>query len=365
MKTWGVLKSSWWGPKINYARAKLSFGNGARAKFYSMLANMTEDGMPLNTSIGAIQSYWESQKDQRKLITADMLAYMRGDQRKAKTLGGTLDGWAPSLEGMMIDAGMNSSDISSGFRMAAYLARVADRIRAAVAKELVYPAVLLGMLFFLLILMKVKIFPVMVEVAPMATWPASAYYLGMLAERSIWVVSLLIGVVVAIITAFYMTRANWTGMARDRIDLFFPPWSIYRLVAGSMFLTTISQLLNSGIPIKEAVNQLVEVGTNWDKHHLSQILYRLRKGQSEGDSLAIPLYDPEARWEITVYGKMTKFAEGLAALSERQVENVIEKTGRQMSYVRAALMLMVGGTIVWIYSSLFLVTQAARSSTGM
>ena len=87
----------------------------------------------------------------------------------------------------------------------------------------------------------------------------------------------------------------------------------------------------------------------------------MRRGEREGEALATPLFDDDLRWQIQLYGQMSRFSEALDAFSTRSLGLVQARIRRSFAVLRTLLLITVAATIFWIYSAFLAITLTART----
>lgn len=333
-----------------------------RREFYTMAAGFIADGKPVYDTLQVFEERWRAIRDSRADTIAQMMADMRGRNGKALRMGQAIAKWAPSTEAMAIDAGEQSGDIANGLQMAARLADTQSRIKTTLIGEMIYPGFLLLMFVALLFMLQIAVIPVFADIAPRDRWPASARYMGLLAENAGLLSSLLIGSIIAVITAYKITQGRWTGEVRDFFDRWIPPWSIGRRISGAVMMSCFASFIKAGVPFSSIISQLSATASDWEKLHLDGMRSKMRRGVRDGDAMAGPIFDEDVRWEIGVYGGMTMFDKALGSLSERVTANVIARIQSFTATLRTLIMFLVAGMIIWVYGSFFAITMAAKQT---
>lgn len=336
-----------------------------RCDFYKLCASFIADGKPVFETLEVIEKRWVEKKDPRGAYLTEMLAGIRGKSGRSLRLGEAIAQIAPPIEAMAVDAGDHSGDIANGFVMAKKIAEDQAKVRSVIRGELFYPAFLVLMLVGLLYMLRTAIMPVFGEIAPRYSWPASAQALGWLADNVELVLGLFFGFVGFIVVVFNITKSRWVGDVRQFFDFFVPPWNIYRKVSSATILSCFSQFINAGVPFSAIINNMLKTASEWESYHLENMRAKMRRGIPDADALAGELFDEDTRWEISVYGSTTNFAQALQSISNRLTETTLSSIKKAAGVFRTLIMFGVAGMVIWIYGTFFAIVMAAKNVGGM
>lgn len=333
-----------------------------RRDFYEMAAGFIADGKPVFDTLEVFEERWRKIKDPRAATLAMMMYEMRGKNKSGRALrfGEAVALWAPSIEAMAIDAGEQSGDIANGLRMAAKLADTQNTIVGTIRKELAYPTFLLLMLGGLLYMLNTAVMPVFEEISPRHKWPVAARMLGFVSDNAHWIALSILLAIVTVMGAFFITRGPWTGEVRAVFDRFVPPWNLYRRISASIIMSSFAAFIKAGVPFSAIITQMSRTASAWEKSHFDLMKARMRRGISDAEAIAGPLFDEQTRWEITIYGGMSGFAQGLESLSARTTKTTISQIQGVMKVLNFLIMLLVAGMIIWVYGSFFSIVMSGR-----
>lgn len=331
-----------------------------RADFYELLAGFTADGIPTYDALSEIDQQYRRFRNPMARVSGRVLRRMRGGEGPARGCGPALHGLVPVVESLAVASGEDAGDVSEGLRRAAGVARVSQQIAQTIRSELSYPMMLLLMLAALLLVVAFYVVPAMAEVIEEDRWPTSARLAAHFARAAPWMVAAGTVMLTGGTVLFMALRSRWTGRVRDLLDRHVFPWNMHRRVTAAMLLAALSSLLRIGVPFSHALDRLSDASGPWERAHIQRIRNRLRRGEREGAALAGPLFDDELRWQIQLYGRMSRFSEALAAFSERSLAHTRTRIQSGFATIRISLLIAVAGIIWWIYSAVLAVTLAAR-----
>lgn len=344
--------------------AKLAFGQSVRLRFYAMMRDFVRDGIPVYDVLRDIENSSKKLRIFPHEVISDLMMSMRGRTgRVPRTLGESLKPWVDPVEAALIDAGEQSGQIATGLHEVTNLIAAQTKIRGAVIGSMIYPIVLLLLLGVFMWMVSSQIMPVMTEILPRDRWPIMGRVLGWISDHSWWILGGLFGFILLTVVAFVATVGRWTGPVRDVFDQYIPPWSISRQMRASMLLTSISMLMEAGVPVNSAVAQLHAIGSPWQRKHMERIQGRMRRGMSEAESISGSedggsLFDPVTAWEITMYGSRTSFGKTLKGLSERAMERITNRIKTQFAVMRNLLLVLVATMLGLAFGSFMQITMA-------
>jgi type II secretory pathway component PulF len=332
-----------------------------RADFYELLAGFAADGLPVYEALVEMNHQYARHGHPLAELTRQLLAAMRGAGGAVHSLGSALHGRVPVVEGMAVRSGEDAGDVASGLARAAGIARVQQRMSQVIRGELIYPAFLLLLFALLLIGLATHVVPTLSDILPESRWPASAQAMATLARAT---PSLMAGIAVLGLMAtvgFIAARSRWTGELRNWADRHLFPFTLHRRVSGALLLSSLGALLQIGLPFSLALSRLAEHSGAWERAQLARIRGRLRRGEREGTALAGPLFDPDLRWQLELYGRISRFSEALASFSDRALVRTEARIRSSFAVLRTLLLVVIAGLIFWVYSAFMGVTLAARS----
>jgi type II secretory pathway component PulF len=332
-----------------------------RADAYELLAGFTHDGLPSFEALQALDRYYARAGHPMHPVTREWLARMRGARGLAMPLGRAAQGLVPAIESVALASGEDAGDIAAGLRRAASIARAQQRLGAALKEHLAYPLFLLALLGALLVGLGTHVVPVLEEIAPAGIWPPSAQAMAALGRATPWLLPALGLLACALAVAYGWSRDRWTGRWRDRADRWLFPYTLHRRLSAALLLSSLASLLAIGVPFATALQGLSEAGGPWQRWQLQRIAQRLRRGEGEGEALAGPLLDPELRWQVALYGRMTRFAQALENFAERSMAYTLARVSAAFAVIRTLLLLTVAAAIFWVYSAFVALTLLARS----
>jgi type II secretory pathway component PulF len=345
-------------------RLALSFGPNRRAEFYELLADYVSDGTDIVSATDDVHRMYVGMKDGRQRITADILfGYRGGASSGTAPFGTTLAKYVPPVEAIALDAADSAGETKRGLEIAADSARVAAEVQRTIWSLMIAPVLLTAAAIGVLIFLRTGLIPAMSEVLPRAKWPVGPALLGKISDFVPLGVPVLLTCLLAYFIFFGISKNRWTGPSRNFFDHWIFPFNVYRQVAVSGILSSLSVMVRSGIPFSNAVERLRDSSPKWHRVHMSAVVMRLRDGVSDGDALA-PLYDGEAKFRIAAYGRRSTFHSAMAKISAQLNKLLIAALTVRFGLIKIGAMTAVAVLIGLSLTSFIAISMALRSSGG-
>ncbi len=238
--------------------------------------------------------------------------------------------------------------------------RVTTGIRKKLIAALVYPAILI------LAAISIVTYVVAYVIPQFARLYADMSITLPLATRILIAVAVgfrpyLIGafalLVAAAIAVYFWSRTETGGVAMDRLKLKLPfvgdTWIKFQI---AQFSRTLSTLLTGGTPLVQALDTAAQAITSklvGDSVRESAKL--IREGQSLHASLASTGIFPELALEMTEVGEASgALAPMLTSVAEFYEEEVNVRTATMVSLIEPAILIFMGGIVLFILVSLYL-----------
>lgn len=340
---------------LNRQWAKLQATPQARLRHYRKIEKMLSNGLPLLKVLEELEL--RASHDGRKPALPE--AILLGEWRRAVQNGGSLaegmEGWVPQAEQMIVMAGEQSGRLENALRSVTGIVTSGRRIRNAIVAGLAYPLALLAMMVAYLYLFGTRLVPQFAAIENPERWHGSA---RMLYGLSLFVRACLpecvLGMVVlAALLVWSMPR--WSGRLRSRFDEY-APWSLYRLMVGSSFLSAFASMQAAGFTVEKSLAQLAEHAKPWLRERIDDTLFGVKSGLNVGEAMRASGYRFPSREiveDLCIYAQYKGFAESLRTLADEWIETGVERVSAQMRVLNGAaitvMALMLGLLIVGFF----------------
>lgn len=253
-------------------------------------------------------------------------------------------GWIPQEEAMLIRGGSKSNNLASALLDCATLIDSKREIKQSVYKAMAYPILILGMLLVLLLTVSFYVVPELANMTDPASWTGSAavlYRISAFIASPMGMIVLLL--VVVFTTASMVSLPYFTGSLRVQLDNK-PPWSIYRLLTGSVWLFTVATLLKANISLDVILADMLENDSMkpWLRERVSKIQVGYKEKGSFGTlllSLGMNFPDKELVEDLAIYASLPGFQDNLYSISKEWLEDGVEKVSAQARVLNSVLLL--------------------------
>jgi type II secretory pathway component PulF len=334
------------------------FGQADRAEAWQLVADMTHAGI---SDVDALEAAAKVNEGRGKKGAAKRLRTIKR-AISSNRFAQAMQEQAAGAEAILFTS-LGTSDVSQMFGSAARVMRIQQKINRAIREAIVGPTVLFLIIFLAIYIAGRRLFPVMIEIAPDGELDPLAQLIvsfGIWFGQNPFIIFTGLGVItlgIALMVPFY------TGPLRDRLDNI-PPFSLYRLAAGSAFVLTIVECAKGKEPItsKFITAMSLRVGryTRWR-------LQKIARGFGEGNigtaclkkGGGFPAIEINYVWDAL--DGQTDWEEPLGRFVDRWLEDIETTAKRNAALMRTVLMgfgaLALGGVIYAIFA---LVLQAIQ-----
>ena len=248
--------------------------------------------------------------------------------------------WVPATEAMVLQA---QGEVEAGrlFEAAARIAEARAKQLKAVWTAVAMPLALGVGIVMSLWLSGAEFVPVMMEMVPESRMEMSA---KLFTGASSWVhanVLLLcveIGALVAVLSGLTFW---WSGPGRTVADRF-PPFSLYRTVAGSSFLVVTIEFLRAGVDLNDrSFGELKSAASAYTRSRISAIEGRMNQGAGLGAAMVEAGHgfpDPSLVAVVAALDGTEGWEEKLSGFVERWIDRSEEMLKRRTAVLNAVLM---------------------------
>lgn len=348
--------------------AKFTIGSSTRSAVYRMLSNFIRNRVELYKALEEMIVVYSKNGRRPGDPKAVMLRDWLRKVRAGLPFSEAIDGWVPASDQMHIQAGEGGSKgdgLSKALDSAVALNDARKAMQKAVMGSVGYPAILLGIIAYVLHLMASEIIPAFAAQVPISRWTGSAASFAQVSNviRDWWVL-ILIGVGAFGFSIGY-SLPRWKGTLRVLFDRL-PPWSIYRIVNGCAFLVSLAALIEAGRPLNQALEDLAGHASPWMKKRIEAILEKVETGDvnigmaMEATGFEFP--DPNIIDQLRIYGNVGDLATSITTVAREWIETGVDRVKTQASVLNTAALFFVFSVVVWIVKSiqeLVAISQAA------
>lgn len=332
-----------------FARFMFKLDTKGRRRLWLKLAKLIGNGVPILQALETIHNRRIASGGKSHPQTIAIGDWMIGI-RNGERLSPMLDGWVGDDERMLISAGEQSGTMEKALQSASRVMEARSQINSAVFNGLAYPFVLIILAFGVLYLFGFKIVPAFSRIAPPEKWTGLAramIEISLFAQHWLWLLAI---IMVATTTAFFISLPRWDGPMRIRLDRY-APYSIYRVMHGSTWLIGLSALVEAGLRIETALQQLSSTASPWLRARIDGCLRGTRSGLNVGEALGRTGYefpDREIIDDLGVYSSLSGFDTALSLLGKEWLEESVAQIKGRMGVVFGISLLLVGVLIAFM-----------------
>jgi type II secretory pathway component PulF len=322
--------------------AKLTFNTTFRQRTWKKLAAQAKHGMSLDLSIYQMYNRSKAKRSSVALIFSNALdALARGHN-----LGVCFSEFITPEEVSLISSGQVSGKVSEGLELAANLLSAKKNILKAIISALAYPIFLISMSLLALSIVSFVVMPKFALLSDPTKWQGLAsvfYHLTSFVSSKTGVFCLIL--MLLIIASSLVSLPIWHGKSRLHFENI-PPWSIYRMTIGAVWLFTISTLMKSGMQITHILENMIqsEYTTPYLYERVLAISIENGRGKNLGESLYETGYnfpDEEVIDDLRVYATLPNFHLRLHDIANEWMSNGIDKIKDQARIVNICAILFI------------------------
>lgn len=348
--------------------ASKTLGADARLRFYERLASPLEAGVGIQTAIG--QLYQRAAFKSETETMAIILRYVMYSLSEGKTFSDGLAPFIPLSELLIIRAGEARGELSAALFKAAKTVRSVKSIRSAVMGAMAKPAIFTTLLFSAMYIVGVFVVPKVAAVLPSDEWKGGAAALAAIGN---WTASfyfpLTIGLIALFVFLLTLTLKRWSGPWRTKLDKV-PPYSLYRILQGAGWMTTLSAMLQSGRSIRATLQDLEDLARRDGNMYLTTRTQRIVMENERGsenigiamEKAGVNFPDEEIISDMVMQSSLANFDERIGIIAEQWISDSVERVQRISSILTAVSMLAVGAFIVTFVMGVLSLNQQIAAS---
>ena len=325
-----------------YLLARLHFNAATRRRVWKKLAMQVKHGLSFDRGLHILQDQFA----ERASFLPNVYAIIRSRIANGHPLGLALLGFAGYEEIMLIAAGQASGKLVDSLRLVVELLEARRKIVAAAVSALTFPILMALAYMATLWVVARYVMPMLAMLSNPAKWTgmAAMLYTASSFVNSVWgILALVAGI--ALMGVFFWSLPNWTGPLRVRFDRF-PPWSMYRLTVGAVWLYTVSIFMRSKTPLARILNDMLssESTTPYLRERVQAILENSQEGETFGQALHMSemhFPDPAIVDDLRVFSELPGFEDQLSEMSQDWLTDGVERIQAQGKILNAVCIVLL------------------------
>lgn len=342
---------------------KLQFSGRDRLSLYRRLMRYLGNGVSITQALETMWKYASEDGKKPKAVQAVVIDSWLANVRNGKSFGVAIQEWVPQSDRVVIEAGETSGKLAEAIDNACLLHESQKKIKGAVIAGVAYPLLLVAVAIGFMVMFGTQVIPSFEQILPREQWTGVGAQMATMSDFvNVGLVPTLCAVA-GLAAAIAWSMPRWTGKLRSRVDTF-PPYSIYRLVAGSGFLLSVAALIKAGVKVTNVLRLLQRDATPWYNERIGKTLAHVNNGLDIGDGLyktGLNFPDKETVNDLRSYAKLEGFDEMLMKLGKENLEETVLKIQGQAAILRNAGIILLGGVFAWIAIGIFSLQQLMTS----
>ncbi|ENE8569041.1 type II secretion system F family protein [Salmonella enterica] len=332
------------------------FTKKQRFYLYQFCADMLKAELPLYDSVVKLQT------EGRTLLGAGFVKKLQAFLDKMATtesVAGVFEGFVPRVELGVIYSSEKSGALAEGFLSIVATLKFEQQLRSQLIKAVTFPLIMLCLALVVIGGYAVKVFPAFEKVIPTSRWPGvtqALYSFGTELYQGLWVHIIVVFVVIVIVIRVVM--GNVSGNLRNKVLDRVMPFSTYKRMVSSLFLSSLAAMLRNHIPLNESLEVIRLNGNRWMRHHIAAMQNNMALGQPYGKALNTGLLGASELLNISLYASLPSFFDVLLAVSEKAKKDIAENMEWVAGLLRSLATLVLGGCVVWVFISLYALSDA-------
>lgn len=341
------------------------FPKKVRLKFYRRMAALMRGEMPLHDAVVELRERAQRKKNIQNWALGKIYGEIES-RMYGKSFAQAMNGFAPRIDMMFFEAASSTGGWDDVFKRIFKVYKDINDMRKTMIGAILPTIGYVVLLLALIVLTGDVLVPPLASIEAPSKWTGAGklLYLAQLLVKNpllLWGIILFLVVLGA---AIAWSMSNWTGKLRAQFDSV-PPWSLYRLVQGSVWLVTVANLSEAGVPHDVIVERMIRTAAPWLKERLIATHRLMRSGHSLGSALVatkMGFPHPQLVDDLGVFAQRPGFAEALKGMAEEWSEEGLEQTRFASKLVNLAGLVVVSIVVcLMFYGMINLIMQVMHN----
>ncbi|HGB4014262.1 TPA: type II secretion system F family protein [Salmonella enterica subsp. enterica serovar Ball] len=333
-----------------------------RLYLYQFCADMIDSGIPLYDSIQKLRDEGKGLLGKGFIGKLDLISNRMAE---SESVNAVFAGLVPKDELSVIFSSEKSGSLSSGFRGIAEMINYRKELTSSIAKAVSFPLIMLVLALVVISGYAVKVFPAFERVIPTQRWPTVTqvlYSFGSSLYNGLWIYFLIFFIAAYIIIVLLLN--NLTGNLRNNVLDRIIPFSIYKKMVCSVFISNLSSMLKNKVPINDSLTVLSQNANRWLYAHINTMLDNMARGDTYKDALNTGLLGKEEILNVSIYSGLPSFSDVLVAVALKARKDLAQAISRLSGLLKSLSTLVLGGCVVWVFVALFALSDTLSKMTS-
>jgi len=261
---------------------KLLGGRNKLLKILDKTSFLIENGLPIRE---AVESQLKIAKDTKDVISEELLKKILNSLAKGKTLSEALKEFLSDEEFLLLYNSEKNGKLRLAIKNLLRMEKEKKEALASLKEGATQPLLVLVVTLALIYYLGVKVLPPIVNFVGKDKLTGTGKFILYFSEfiKSPMFFGLIISFIILGVVVF-ISFPYLTGRIRVYLDNIFP-YSIYREYVGITFLATLSIMVASGIPVMQALKEMVNNSSPYLKERVREFIILMSKGKSLGEAM--------------------------------------------------------------------------------
>lgn len=339
----------------------LFFDAPVRRRTWRKLSAQLRHGVGLEVSLLQMRNRYKVKKSPLEAVLSQILDRLH----KGQAFDVAVYGFAPSEELMLLRGGVRSGRLSEALELCSDLIKARQGIIGVVAGAVAYPLVLLSVFTGMLLLLSLEVIPQLALLSNPEAWDGAAaalYHISNGIASPGGAAALALSILA--FAGSLVSLPFWTGRLRLYVENV-PPWSMYRLVTGTIWLFTVATLLRSGVQLNFILDDMLSNQNlrPWLKERVLAIRAEYALGKKLGQVLAdtkMHFPDDEMIDDLLVYAELQEFHTQLHLLAGEWLQDGIARIDLQAKFINSICI----GSIFVLLTGVAVATGSMQQQLG-
>lgn len=340
---------------------------GGRKKLLKVLekiAFLVENGLPIKE---AIDSQYKLANMDRDFVTAKILRRMLVALREGKAMVDGIKDLLSAEEYMLLKNAEKTGKLPLAITNILMMDREKKEAKKVLREGITGPLSVFAVSVLLLYFIGEKVLPPILSFIGRENVHGAARFIVVLSDfvRSpLFPISLVMLFVCGVLV--FLSFPVLTGNVRRVLDSL-PPWSIYREYAGVVFLLSLSIMVASGVPITQALRQMLPEANPYLKERLKEFARLMSEGMSFGEALYHSGFNfptREVAYDMYIFSRYPKVEQKMLDVVRERFEMLRDNLRATAKKIGAFLQMLVYLLVIGVVVSVAQIMMQLQGKVG-
>lgn len=332
-----------------YLASRFNNGNSKSKTLKKISALMNNNWQALD-----IFDYLIERAELKKSITMSIdpsYAFLKNGQRVLNSAGKLSDcftGWVSPTELVIIRTGERTGEYEKAFQQCIDLDYEIKSMVKTVKKSLIMPIVSIFIMIGVLIGARHNVIPMLLDLVELKDWPEVATNFYGIAEsiggNPVKTLGILFAMAVFLKWSIPNLVFNKIPAIRKYMDVLLP-FKIYKQIQISIFLKSMSSMLEAGVRLKDTLSLIEENTNKYVKLNVQEFIHKLNKGEDES-TIFLGDFLGDIGEDLSALAKGSNLEKAMDDIANETVKTVMEDLPARMSFIGTVCMLSVVSIVI-------------------